>query len=54
MPLVRRSLSLFLLSAALIAAAAVPALLLPRPAHPGHAAASQPGDHAGAITERTQ
>jgi len=44
----------FWAGAALIAAAAVPALLLPRPAHPGRAAASQPGEHAGATTERTQ
>jgi len=40
--------------AALIAAAAAPALLLPRPAQPRHAVAGQPGGRDKATTERTQ
>ena len=44
----------FWAAAALIAAAAAPALLLPRPAHPEHTALAQPGAQAKTTTERTQ
>jgi EmrB/QacA subfamily drug resistance transporter len=43
----------FWAAAALIAAAAAPALLLPRPAHLERATASQPADQAKATAERT-